>query len=356
MGVRLLKNGETLVPNAGLAELRGVRSIVAGDYNNDGFPDLCVIADEGAVLYTNTRGTFVRAVTALPTGSFVTALFVDYDHDYDVDLILVGDVPRLLRNNGQAGFSDQTPDFPFASGHAIAATVFDCINDTSGHDVIVSYADHGGVLYRDLLAGKYRAEPVDALAAGARSIVAQDIDYDGWLDLVAAGPSGALVLLNKAGHFALGPQSPSPQLPDSVAVRSVALADFENRAVADLVVGGAVARNQGLGRFAAPQTTLLANAVAIVVADFDADGRDDAAAIGPDGALHLLHNDTATGQCVAAGDVDRRQESQAGSRSASRGEERHALPEEDLHRHTARHSVCATRKISTRYASRGRMA
>ena len=209
-GVRLLKNGESVVAAAGLGEIRGARSIAAGDYNNDGFPDLCVITDEGAALYTNTRGTFARAAATLPPGSYARAVFVDYDHDYDADLILLGDSSKLLRNNGQAGFSDQTAEFPFAAGRAVDAVAFDFINDTSGHDLIVSYADHPGVLYRDLLAGKYRAEPVAPLAAGARSMVAQDIDYDGWLDLVAAGPAGALVLINKSGRFEAAPAPGTP--------------------------------------------------------------------------------------------------------------------------------------------------
>lgn len=287
-GVRLLKNGESVVAAAGLGEIRGARSIATGDYNNDGFPDLCVITDEGAALYTNTRGTFGRAAATLPPGSYARAVFVDYDHDYDADLILLGDSSKLLRNNGQAGFSDQTAEFPFAPGRAVDAVAFDFINDTSGHDVIVSYADHPGVLYRDLLAGKYRAEPVAPLAPGARSMVAQDIDYDGWLDLVAAGPAGALVLINKSGRFEAAPGTPAP------GTRSIALADFDNRAIADLIVDGAVMRNLGHGGFAASHATVLPDAITMAVADFDADGREDVAAIGPDGGIHLLHNDTVT--------------------------------------------------------------
>ena len=286
-GVRLFKNGDTPVADAGLGDLQKVRSVAAGDFNNDGFPDLCVITDEGAQLYVNHNGRFAKAAVALPAGSFAKAVWVDYDHDYDVDLLLLGDDSKLMRNNGQAGFSDQTADFPFAPGHAVDASTVDLINDTSGHDIVVSYAEHTGVVYRDLLAGKYRAEPVDALPANARSIVAQDVNADGWLDLSAAAPAGPIVLLNRDGRFTASP------IPAARAARAVALADFDNRAISDLVIDGAIARNQGLGHFAAPAAKVLTGAVALAIADFDNDGRTDAAAIGADGSLHLMHNDTA---------------------------------------------------------------
>ena len=118
-GLRLFKNGDTVVANAGLAEVSHVRSVAAGDFNNDGLPDLCVITDEGPVLYVNQKGTFAKATVALPPGSFAKAVWVDYDHDYDVDLLLVGESSRLLRNNGRAGFSDQTADFPFIAARAV---------------------------------------------------------------------------------------------------------------------------------------------------------------------------------------------------------------------------------------------
>ena len=56
---------------------------------------------------------------------------------------------------------------------------FNFVADTAGRDVVVTYADHAAVLYRDLLGGKYRAEPLDALGAGAAAVVARDVDDDG---------------------------------------------------------------------------------------------------------------------------------------------------------------------------------
>ena len=302
--VRLFRNGDTLVENAGLGDLKDVRSVAVGDYNNDGFPDLCIIINSGPVLYLNNNGTFQKAATALPGGDFEKAVWVDYDHDYDLDLLLVGADQRLLRNNGQAGFSDQTSDFPFVAGKAVDAVVFNLLDNTSGRDVVVSYRDRPGVLYRDLLAGKYRAEPLPSLPAGAHPLVAADVDYDGEVDIIAgrtlllnATPSGTSGTASASGteSGSVGGQAfrPAITLGTGAAV-SVAAADFENRAVSDLVIDGAVLRNQSQGQFAAPGATVLAKAAALLVADFDNDGKLDAAAIAADGSVHLLHNATAT--------------------------------------------------------------
>jgi hypothetical protein len=284
--VRLFRNGETPVESSGLEALKGVRAIAAGDYNNDGFADLAVVADAGAALFTNSKGVFTKAAAALPATRFAKAVWIDYDHDYDLDLVLVGESSSLQRNNGQAGFSDQTKDFPFTGGRAIDAVAFNFVADTDGRDILVSYADRTAVLYRDMLAGKYRADPLDALAAGAAALVARDVDNDGKIDVVAGGSPGLTILLNRAARFDAAQFTPSP-------ARAVAVGDFENRAFADLVVDGAVVRNQAAGRFAAPGATALAKAVAVTTADFDNDGRLDAAGVAADGSLHLLRNDSA---------------------------------------------------------------
>jgi tetratricopeptide (TPR) repeat protein len=287
-GVRVFLNGTTLVETSGLEDVKDVVGVAAGDYNNDGFPDLVVLTRTGSRLYTNAKGRFSRAAVTLPERAFTSAVWVDYDHDYDADLLLLGERPALLRNNGRAGFSDQTADFPFVSGHPLDARVFNLVDATSGHDVVVTYADHGGVIYRDKLAGKYEAMPVEELRAGARGVQALDLDADGSLDLVAGGAPGLTILMNRGNRFE------AATLPLPQTARAVALADLENRGTTDVLADGVVLRNRAAGRFAPPGTTILKDAVALVSADFDNDGRTDVAAIGGDGALHLFSNRTAT--------------------------------------------------------------
>jgi tetratricopeptide (TPR) repeat protein len=199
------RGGRTLVPNSGLESLRGVQFIAPGDFNNDGLPDLCVITAKGAALYRNTGKAFVKQAD-LATGSFHKAVWIDYDHDYDEDVLLIGDDSRLMRNNGEAGFSDETKRFPFVAGKALDAVRFDLEPDTPGFDLVVSYADRPGVLYRDKLGGSYQAVPLDALKPGAHDLNADDFNRDGFTDLIAN--DGALV--NRRGT--LEPAS-APSIP-----------------------------------------------------------------------------------------------------------------------------------------------
>ena len=195
--VALFRNGRTLAANSGLEELRDVQFIAPGDFDNDGLPDLCVVTSKGAVLYRNTGSRFVKHAE-LATGSFRKAVWIDYDHDYDEDLILAGDDSRLLRNNGEAGFSDETKRFPFVAARALDAVRFDLEPDTPGFDLVVSYAGHPGVLYRDRLGGTYQAVPLTVLPADAHGLVAADFNHDGYTDLEFE-PGGRL--LNRAGEL-----------------------------------------------------------------------------------------------------------------------------------------------------------
>lgn len=235
--VALFRNGKTLVTDSGLDALRDVVWVAPGDFDNDGLPDLCVITRQGAALYRNVNGKF-RKHADLATGSFRQAIWLDYDHDYDLDLFLIGDDSRLMRNNGDAGFSDETKRFPFVAGHALNATRFDLETDTPGFDLVVSYQDRPGVLYRDRLAGSYEAVTIDKLPAGATSLEARDLNRDGRTDLTA---QPALLLLNRAGQF-------------------------------EQAGGGTTDRG--------PYT----------LADFDGDGRSERAGIANDGALVVEHD------------------------------------------------------------------
>ena len=195
-GVTLLGGRESL-KNTGLEDVRDVISVAAGDFDNDGLADLCILTGNGPLLYRNTKGRFEKVDAKLPSGRFEKAVWLDYDHDYDLDLLLLGEKSVLLRNQGTAGFVDHTNDFPFVTGRAIDAVSYRWMADSKAFDLVVSYEDHAGVLYSDKLTGKYEAVPVPELPAGAKWLDAADVNNDSWLDIV----SSAGTLLNRQGKF-----------------------------------------------------------------------------------------------------------------------------------------------------------
>ena len=285
-GVRLYHQAETAVTSSGLERLKDVVAVAAGDVDDDGFPDLCVLTRAGNFLLRNAAGRFEASRIALPSARFDAAIWIDYDHDYDMDLLLLGAASSLLRNNGTAGFSNETARFPFADGHAISGHVFDVVADTVNRDVLVTYRDRPAVLYRDRLAGRFEATAANEAPAGSRVLGAGDVDYDGVTDTLLGAAAGVTVLFNRLTRFEAVPLAGSDG-------RAAALADFENRAVADVVSGGRVFRNLGAGRFAPSAGSPIGEALlAFEPADYDGDGRIDVAAIRPDGSLHLLRNET----------------------------------------------------------------
>src|SRR5205807_9810831 len=140
----------------------------------------------GVLLYRNAKGRFEKVDASLPAGRFEKAVWLDYDHDYDLDLFLLGQRSFLLRNQGRAGFVDHTRDFPFVPGHALDAVSYRWMADSKAFDLLVSYADHAGVLYSDKLSAKYEAVGIPELPAGAKWLRADDLNHDSWLDVVTS--------------------------------------------------------------------------------------------------------------------------------------------------------------------------
>jgi len=283
-GVRLYKDGSTPVARSGLESLNKVRGIAPGDFDNDGLPDLCILTDSGATLYHNRKGVFEKHPAELPAGPYEKALWLDYDHDGDLDLLLLGDHSALARNNGAAGFSNQTGDFPFVAGHAMDGTIFAVRHDTAASDLAVAYRDRAGVIYRDRLNGKYEVVPLDDIPVGATAILAEDFNNDGFPDLVALSAAKGQLIENRQGQLTT--------LRWIEATAPAVFADLENRGYQDLVTSGAVFRNEGKGEL--KRAAGVASAVVMAAADFTGDGRMDLAAIGNDGALHVYENQTAT--------------------------------------------------------------
>ncbi len=171
----LYRAGTDPVRESGLASITGVVSAAAGDFDNDGLMDLCVLTEKGPMLLHNEKGRFTKKEASFPQRRFEKAIWIDYDHDYDLDLLLLGESSALFRNQGAAGFENHTSDFPLIPGHAVDGGMFRINPDSKAFDVWVRYSDREPAVYRDLLGGKYVADR----SAKPEPVAASDIDFDG---------------------------------------------------------------------------------------------------------------------------------------------------------------------------------
>jgi hypothetical protein len=169
---------------AGLGgSMRGM-GLAAGDYDNDGWPDLYVSGFRSQRLYRNNRdGTFadVTTVVGLPSesGWGTSAAFLDHDGDGDLDLF----VCRYLDVDPQRALPCQMiGDRPFCS--------------------IDRFRGSASALYRN---DRGRFTEIGAAAGVARpdgkglGVVAADLDGDGRIDLFQANDTSPNFLYRNRG-------------------------------------------------------------------------------------------------------------------------------------------------------------
>lgn len=190
-GISLYRRGADRASDAGLSGLTGVLFVAPGDFDNDGLMDLCILTEKGPLLYRNTKGRFTASPAAFPERRFERAVWIDYDHDYDLDLVLLGGSPALERNEGTAGFAERTADFPFAAGRPTGAAKLRVDPDSKAFDLAVFYSDRPAALYRDQLGGRYLMEAYQGAPADAVPMET-DFDNDGRVDQARISQDGKL--------------------------------------------------------------------------------------------------------------------------------------------------------------------
>jgi tetratricopeptide (TPR) repeat protein len=195
-GIALYRQGTTLAADSGLTELKGVIHVAPGDFDNDGLMDLCVLTEDGPLLYRNTGGKFTKFAADLPKQRFQRAVWMDYDHDYDLDLVLLGETSVVMRNEGSAGFAARPTDLPFVAGGAVKdAYKLRVEPDTKAFDLAVFYSNHAPVVYRDQLGGHYTAASFNGKPSDPAQLEA-DFDGDGKPDRVRLADDGVVHFLH----------------------------------------------------------------------------------------------------------------------------------------------------------------
>ena len=269
-----------VTPHTGLVLPAGARDATFADYDNDGWLDLFVIGQDGRgyLLRNDGTGKFTDVTAAARIGDLggaSKALFVDLDHDGDLDLLLVGGaanreyqnnldgtfkaVPApgkgsdaafgdfdgdgrtdlfvagpdaLYHNDGMQGFRDVTAASGLTGSHGSAVAVGDYDNDGALDLLVLS--DSASTLWHNAGDGTFTAG--QRMRRGGHIARFVDYDNDGWLDIVAAGPHGVSLWHNDRGRY----EDRSALLPanSDKDVIAIGVSDVDGDGDQDLFVAG----------------------------------------------------------------------------------------------------------------------
>jgi tetratricopeptide (TPR) repeat protein len=307
-----------MTERAGVSLPGGAAFATFADVDNDGWLDLFAIDNQGRgqLLRNRGNGTFedatARARVASVNGA-QRALFLDLDHDGDLDLLLYGrGTLRVHRNNLDGTFSEATAGFGLGGIVAATDAAFGDLDSDGRIDLVLADSSGGVRLLRN--GGPERFSDVTASSGvgsgpGAGAVAVGDYDSDGDLDLFVARTSGDTPLLwlnNGTGTFTADRRSGNAVQPVRVAAaRAAGFVDYDNDGWLDLIVTGTpnaagqpgvvVLRNVRNGSFSdrsamVPPPVRARGGTALAVTDVDEDGDEDVLVTDSAGVPRLLRN------------------------------------------------------------------
>ncbi|MBV9497010.1 MAG: IPT/TIG domain-containing protein, partial [Acidobacteria bacterium] len=288
--------------------------IAAADFNGDGKKDIVVANLNGStvsVLFGNGDGTFGTR-TNLTAGSGPDGVTVgDFDKDGDIDIaasVASGNYVSVFLNKGNGTFATRVRYFlPSGTESAGAITAADVNNDNK-LDLVVSYADFAVVDGVAVMLGNgdgtfAAATELPSGGAGPRDVATGDFNGDGKLDIVSANDgtgtdSLSVYLGNGDGTF--GAATNYTGVVDPFRVTA---ADVDGDGKVDIISAQhgpddgdiAVLKGNGSGAFAAPVHYASGNLYDLTLADFDSDGKLDAASPSVDYNQTFVHPGLAGG-------------------------------------------------------------
>lgn len=182
-------------------------SCAVGDFDSDGKNDLAIAMSDRVLLFRNLgNGKFADVTKAAGIPEIKGAwgmTFVDYDHDGDLDLFVMG-APRpappdsksttynyLLRNNGDKTFTDWTEQAGLAFSSAQRVAMLSDINNDRAVDLV---AGGNGVptAYINPREGPFQPLPIynDATLPPSVGVTVFDFNKDGWMDIAVTHAGG----------------------------------------------------------------------------------------------------------------------------------------------------------------------
>ncbi|MFH2007341.1 MAG: CRTAC1 family protein [bacterium] len=242
------------------------RAAVFGDVDNDGDPDLFVVAQRGGSrLLLNQGGTLRVGGRGLTLGNGSAAAWLDVDGDGRLDLFFSGTPsetsrPQVLMNR-KAGFQADASRLPKLSGRVVAACTGDLNGDGRTDLVLVDALGPVRVLLnRD---GRLRPAHTTGTVMGRACSIA-DLNGDGALDVVIAAVATHEAWKFSQPDFPLpgSPFRPPRGLPARLSLATQGSFWLRNT-------------NPGFTRAELADTASLGWDVTVAVTDLDGDGRAD---------------------------------------------------------------------------------
>jgi tetratricopeptide (TPR) repeat protein len=302
-GVRLFRNAdERFHEQPRLLAGTPCHGLAAGDVDKDGDADLLVSTGRGAALLRNDGGLRFTDITKTADleekapGRGV--LMVDADHDGDLDLLIAREAgPRLVRNNGDGTFKDVTGEASIGgAGPAVGLAAIDLEGDRDVDLLVTGPQAYALLNLRD---GTFRKQaPWPEPIRDARGLALPDLDADGNPDLVFTRQGAPPVLLRGHARLRLAPlAAPAPETPAGPGVADL---DLDNDGLLDLVLAGPEGLRvlRGLGGGALGDVTAAvglketkARLGGVAVADLEGDGDLDLAVARAGAGPLILRND-----------------------------------------------------------------
>lgn len=187
------------------------------------------------LLQQATRGVFadVTARAGLAKAEMSDAVWVDADHDGDLDLLAATSKgPALWQNNGDGTFKEITSELKLPTMGAVSAIAAFDMDANVAVDFISALGSGSTRLIENRRAGKFALLPEPAKPwPPAEHVLPEDLDHDGAGDLALISPDAVNLVLSKAGA--------SQQIMlDGFHASAATLVDFDNDGWVDLAVAG----------------------------------------------------------------------------------------------------------------------